>query len=223
MNLNSLKELDLQKLLATARNLDPERMGSWPLPFRAAVWVFIALAVLAGGWEFIISDNETQLNQARQQEVSKKNDFESKAFKAANLNLYRKQLADMELTFGTLLKQLPKEAEVPGLLEDISQTGQGSGLDFDSITLLPEERKQFYAEDPIDVRVRGDYHAFGSFVSGIAALPRIVTLHDFRISPVGAARSPGDNSPPLLYMQITAKTYRYLDEDHGNKDKGGKH
>ncbi len=223
MNLNSLKEIDVQKFLATARNLDPERMGSWPLVFRMGVWVFIALFVVAGGWEFFVSDNLTQLSQARQQEVSKKNDFESKAFKAANLNLYRKQLADMELTFGTLLKQLPKEAEVPGLLEDISQTGLGSGLDFDSITLLPEVRKQFYAEDPIDVRVRGDYHAFGSFVSGIAALPRIVTLHDFRITPVDAARAPGDNTPPLLYMQITAKTYRYLDVDHSKNDQGGKH
>ena len=127
----------------------------------------------------------------------------------------------MEDSFGALLRQLPKETEVPGLLEDINQTGLGSGLDFESINLLPEVTQEFYAEDPIDIKVKGDYHAFGSFVSGIAALPRIVTLHDFKVVPVGT-RAAGDNAPPLLSMDITAKTYRYLDKKSDKSAAGDK-
>ncbi len=226
LNMEAIKNFDFERFQASVRNLDPERIGSWPLPFRVAVWVLIALVIVVGGYELLLSSEFDQLKVARDQEVTKKSDYEAKAFKAINLNLYRKQLADMENSFGTLLRQLPKEAEVPGLLEDITQTGLGSGLDFDSINLLPEKKKEFYAEDPINIKVKGDYHAFGSFVSGIAALPRIVTLHDFHISPVGA-RIPGDNSPPLLSMEILANTYRYLDSsgsgDKPGNSKGGAH
>ncbi|NNM52309.1 MAG: type 4a pilus biogenesis protein PilO [Pseudomonadales bacterium] len=220
MSLDALKSLDLEKLQASWRSLDPENIGGWPLPFRVLIWVLIVVVIFFGGYMLLVSAKLDQLKGAQQAEVSKKADFESKAFKASNLDVYHKQLSEMEDSFGALLRQLPKETEVPGLLEDINQTGLGSGLDFEAINLLPEQVKDFYAEDPIDIKVKGDYHAFGSFVSGIAALPRIVTLHDFKVTPVGV-RAAGDNAPPLLEMDITAKTYRYLDKQT-DKTAGGK-
>ena len=140
--------------------------------------------------------------------------YEQKAFKAHNLEQFRSQLAEMEQTFGALLKQLPKDTEVPGLLEDITHTGLGSGLEFESIELKDEAKKEFYVELPIDIKVIGDYHAFGAFVSGVAALPRIVTLHDFHIVPPKDKALAGLG---LLAMDVTAKTYRYASADESPK------
>ena len=142
-------------------------------------------------------------------------DFEQKVFKANNLDVYKKQLADMETSFGSLLKQLPKDTEVPELLEDVTHTGLGSGLEFDGINLGTEVSKEFYAELPITIKVHGDYHAFGAFVSGVSALPRIVTLHDLKILPL--QNKFADNGAPVLTMEITAKTYRYNDSPVENK------
>ncbi len=219
MKLEDLKRLDLQKLQASWRSLDPENIGAWPLPFRVAIWLAIVAIIVFGGYMVFITGQIDALQQARADEVTKKADFENKAFKAANLAVYKKQLADMEESFGALLRQLPKETEVPGLLEDISQAALGSGLDVQSISLQSEKMQDFYAEDPIQIKVQGDYHAFGSFVSAIAALPRIVTLHDFSIAPVSASATASSGSP-LLAMNITAMTYRYLDQ--GELDKKGK-
>ncbi len=227
MKLEDLKRIDLQKLQASWRSLDPENIGAWPLPFRVGIWLAIVAVLLFGGYMVFITGQIDALQQARAEEVTKKADFENKAFKAANLAVYKKQLADMEESFGALLRQLPKETEVPGLLEDISQAALGSGLDVQSINLQAEKMQDFYAEDPIQIKVQGDYHAFGSFVSAIAALPRIVTLHDFSIAPVSHNATASSGSP-LLGMSITAMTYRYLDKgeldklDKKGKDKAGK-
>ncbi len=222
MKLEDLKKLDLQQLQASWRSLDPENIGAWPLPFRILIWVLIVVAIVFGAYMLFISDQLEALHQAQAAEVTKKADFENKAFKAANLAVYKKQLADMEDSFGALLRQLPKETEVPGLLEDISQAALGSGLDVQSIDLQAEKMQDFYAEDPIQIKVQGDYHAFGSFVSAIAALPRIVTLHDFSIAPASSA-SIASSGSPLLGMSITAMTYRYLDKNEsGKNDKNGK-
>ena len=182
-----------------------ENAGTWPV----VVKIFIALIVLAMvlfiGYTFQLSQLEKQLQRAVSQEASLKRDFEVKAFKVANLGAYKQQMTEMEESFGTLLRQLPSDTEVPGLLEDITQTGLGSGLEFKSIKLLPERKAEFYVELPIEIRVVGGYHEIGAFVSSLASLPRIVTLHDFVIK---QGKLPG-----ALEMIITAKTYRYTEKD----------
>jgi type IV pilus assembly protein PilO len=143
-----------------------------------------------------------QLAQVERKELDLKKEFEDKAFKAANLDALRKQMVEMEQSFGALVSQLPTDTEVPGLLEDITNKGVESGLEIKSIKLQPEVSKEFYIELPINIEVTGSYHDFGTFVSGIAALPRIVTLHDFKISA-------DPKTPGTLSMSIAAKTYRY--------------
>lgn len=209
------KPFDLQEAINNLQSLDPENIGSWPVGVKALIWVLTFVAILFVGYMLDISSISEELEVARQEEVAKKQDFESKAFKAANVDVYRNQLKDMEESFGALLRQLPTDTEVPGLLEDITHTGLGSGLEFKTIDLESERALDFYSELPIKVLVKGDYHSFGGFVSGIAALPRIVTLHDFKVAPVGVARREGDFGPPVLEMQITAKTYRYVDKAAG--------
>ena len=154
------------------------------------------------------------LERVEATEVALRKEFEDKSFRAANLEAYKEQLAEIEERFSGLLKQLPKDSEVPGLLEDITQMGLNSGLEFESITLKPEVAKQFYVELPINIVVRGSYHDLATFVSSVAGLPRIVTLNDFVIEPVNVA------SPDLLTMNIVAKTYRYNDAGD-TSDAGG--
>ncbi|EEF24546.1 conserved hypothetical protein, partial [Ricinus communis] len=148
---------------------------------------------------------------AESHEADLKREFEDKAYKAANLEALRKQLAEMQASFGALVSQLPSDTEVPGLLEDITNKGVESGLEIKSIKLEPEQTKEFYVELPISIEVTGSYHDFGTFVSGIAGLPRIVTLQNFKIAP--ANKTPGgkdaDAGPGVLSMSISAKTYRY--------------
>jgi type IV pilus assembly protein PilO len=138
------------------------------------------------------------------QEVTLKQEYEKKAFQVANLDAYRQQMVDMEESFGALISQLPSDTEVPGLLEDITNKGLLNGLSISSIDLQPEVSREFYVELPIAIVATGSYHDLGAFVSGMAGLPRIVTLHDFVIS------GNGENSA-ALNMNITAKTYRYKD------------
>jgi len=163
----------------------------------------LMLLVLALGYTFYLSDLEDQLNLKREEESTLKEQFATKAHMAANLELYTQQMKEMETSFGVLLRQLPSDTEVPGLLEDITRTGLGSGLEFEEIKLLPEVTQQFYIELPIQITVTGAYHDLATFVSGVAGLPRIVTLHDFDIAPA----SP--EGGPKLRMSILAKTYRY--------------
>ena len=157
------------------------------------------------GYYLHLNDMLDERERVAKKEIELKQEYESKAFKAANLEVFRKQMEDMEKSFGALVKQLPSDTEVPGLLEDITHTGLGSGLEIDSIKLQPEQNSEFYVELPIEIQVRGGYHDLGSFVSGVASLPRIVTLHDFAIKPT--------ESGGLLAMTITAKTYRYNEEE----------
>lgn len=187
-------------------DLDLNNVGSWPAAVKVISGVLVAVLMLALGYFFFIQDMEAQLEAARNTEATLKEQFTNKAFQAANLDPYKIQMLEMENTFGALLRQLPSDTEVPGLLEDITRTGLGSGLDFEEIKLLPEAAQQFYIELPIQITVVGAYHDLATFVSGVASLPRIVTLHDFDIKPLEGA------SPGKLRMSILAKTYRYNDE-----------
>ncbi|HEX5340600.1 MAG TPA: type 4a pilus biogenesis protein PilO [Gammaproteobacteria bacterium] len=210
---------DLNKKFQELQNLDPKNMGSWPLYARILVLVGVFVAVIFAGYWFLIRDMRTQLADTAKKEITLKQEFEEKAARAANLDVYKKQLEEMTKSFGTMLRQLPGQTEIPNLLQDISQTAQVDGLKQDMFRPENEIRKDFYAEKPIYIVVEGNYHAFGKFVSDVAALPRIVTVHDIDIKPQG--KDPKGND---LIMTMTAKTYRYLAEGSGGtrKKKGGK-
>ena len=198
-SLESLRKVNLSEL-------DANNLGSWPTPVKVIAAALLLIAVLALGYNFHLKDLQAQLDQQRSQEETLKQQFATKAGQAANLEAYRQQMVEMEQSFGALLRQLPSDTEVPGLLEDITRTGLGSGLEFEEIKLLPEVTQQFYIELPIQIRVVGTYHDLATFVSGAASLPRIVTLHDFDIKPLGGA------GEAKLRMGILAKTYRYNDK-----------
>jgi type IV pilus assembly protein PilO len=190
------------------RSLDTSDPGRWPLPIRAgAVAIVFAAAVAMGIWILVINQEMPGLRAAERQEIDLRAQFEDRQRKAANFDAYRAQLAEIERDFGAMLRQLPGKTEVPSLLVDISQTGLGAGLEEQTFTPTGEIQKDFYAELPIKLRYTGSYHELGNFVSGIAALPRIVTLHDISIRPVNGA------NPDELVLDVTAKTYRYLDEE----------
>lgn len=182
--------------------LDAENIGSWPPIVRGFVCFFMMLLVFGLGYKYHIEDIRERLAQAKSQEVTLKEQFSLRAFQAAHLEEYKEQLVLMEHSFGALLKQLPGDTEVPGLLEDITNAGLNSGLAFEEIKLQPESVQQFYVELPIRVRVEGDYHDLATFVTKVASMPRIVTLHDFNLKPVGG-------SAKRLSMDIMMKTYRY--------------
>jgi type IV pilus assembly protein PilO len=207
----------LQELLDQLRNLDPNDPGRWPLGVRlGTVILLFVVAAASGYWFFVWKSLHPVLLDARAKETELFNTLESKARKAANLQAYKSQLAEMEKSFGAMLRQLPNKTEVPNLLVDISQTGLAAGLEEKLFQPQGEVRKDFYAELPITIRLTGGYHEMGNFASGIAALPRIVTLHDIEITPAGKEGSPGN-----LVLNVTAKTYRYLDEDE-QATEGGK-
>ncbi|MCF7534434.1 type 4a pilus biogenesis protein PilO [Pseudomonas petrae] len=206
--LDSLKKIDIN-------DLDINNLGSWPAAVKTIAGALLLALVLAGGYFFYIQDMQAQLDQSRGEETALKEQFATKAYQAANLAAYKSQMVEMENTFGALLRQLPSDTEVPGLLEDITRTGLGSGLEFEEIKLLPEEAQQFYIELPIQITVTGSYHDLATFASGVASLPRIVTLHDFEIKPLDA------KSPGKLRMSILAKTYRYNDKGLQNVDTKG--
>ena len=186
-------------------DLDLDNVGSWPVSIKVLIWLILLVAVLAGGYYYHIEGLQLQLVQAEEKEVALKKDFEKKAFEAANLDAYRQQMVEMEESFGALVSQLPSDTEVPGLLEDITNKGLLNGLTIASISLQTERAQEFYVELPIAIAASGSYHDLGAFISGMAGLPRIVTLHDFQLT------ADGEN-PNNLSMQILAKTYRYKDE-----------
>jgi type IV pilus assembly protein PilO len=189
------------------RSLDTSDPGRWPLPFRVVAVGLAFVAVLAFGiYMFVVKEEMPFLERSQQEEVELRATFEDRQRKAANFDAYRAQLADIERDFGAMLRQLPGKTEVPNLLVDISQTGLGAGLEERLFQPTGEIQKDFYAELPIKLRYTGSYHELGNFVSGIAALPRIVTLHDITIRPVN------NDSFDELTLDVTAKTYRYLDE-----------
>jgi type IV pilus assembly protein PilO len=186
-------------------DIDFNNVGSWPGPLKLIAMLLALALMLGGGYFFYLTDKQQVLERVQSKERELRSDFEAKSFQATNLEVYRQQKREMEETFGTLLRQLPSDTEVPGLLEDITRAALENELKIESITLQAERRSQFYVELPIDISVEGDYHRFGAFVSAVANLSRIVTLHDFNIAP--QARTDG------LKMTIMAKTYRYLEED----------
>jgi len=201
------------------RQLDFKDIGRWPFLFRAlGVTLVLVITTVALVWYFVWGDNgnRPQLLKARAEQQSLWAIFDEKQRKAANLEAYRQQLAEIERTFGAMLRQLPGKTEVPSLLVDISQTGLAAGLQERLFQPGSETKMDFYAELPIKIQLTGGFHEFGLFVSGIAALPRIVTLHDLEITR-GATRSTSRGSAPApsdeLTLNLTAKTYRYLDED----------
>ncbi len=193
--------MDPQKL----NELDLSEAGNWPRPAKAVAIVLVCAAVAAAGYWFDLRHQIDTLNQARTQEASLKQQFTIKQAKAANLKVYKRQMAQIEETFEVMLHQLPGRTEVADLLVDITQTGLSAGLTFELFKPQQEAPKTFYAELPIQIRVRGHYHEFGKFISGIAALPRIVTVDDIRITPVE------NDSEGTLVMELTAYTYRYLE------------
>lgn len=198
-SLESLKKVDLAEL-------DLNNLGSWPPVVKVITAILLVVVVLVLGYNFHVKDLQEQLDRAASEEETLKSQFSTKAFQAANLEAYKDQMKEMETSFGALLRQLPSDTEVPGLLEDITRTGLGSGLEFEEIKLLPEVAQQFYIELPIQIVVVGGYHDLATFVSGVSSLPRIVTLHDFAIKPVEGQGS------SKLRMSILARTYRYNDE-----------
>jgi type IV pilus assembly protein PilO len=197
MELSKLNELDLSNI------------GEWPTPIKAIV-ILIGCIGLAVAIYYLDTESQLlRLDQERTTEAELRQSFETKQRKAANLEAYRQQIQEMEESFGAMLRQLPDRTEVAALLVDVSQTGLAAGLEFQLFQPQGEQSKEFYAELPIDVRVTGHYHEFGRFISGLAALPRIVTIHDVKIGNTG-----GDSGAEgaKLTLQATVRTYRYLDE-----------
>jgi len=195
-------------VLEELRSLDPRDPGRWPLAVRAgAVAVWLLALTFALGYVLVWQNQSPALEQAQNEEQKLRQEYRYKHGKAVNLEVYKQQLKDVERSFGALLRQLPGKTQVPNLLVDISQTGLAAGLQEKLFQPGPEVKKDFYAELPIKIRLTGSYHQFGEFVSGIAALPRIVTLHDIEIKPESK------DSYDQLTLDLTAKTYRYLDEE----------
>ncbi|MEL7297462.1 MAG: type 4a pilus biogenesis protein PilO [Pseudomonadota bacterium] len=191
------------------QSLDFNDVGRWPLPFRIGAIVLIFAVVLAAGvYMTIVKDKQLKLESEQRKEVDLKATFEQKQNKAANYQAYADQLVEMRESFGAMLRQLPGETEIPNLITDISQTGLAAGLEEKLFQPQEEIQRDFYAEKPIKIRLTGSYHAFANFASSVAALPRIVTLHDINIVP-------DQNRPTTLILDVTAKTYRYLEEDEG--------
>ena len=195
-------------LVEELQSLDVNDVGRWPLVFRAAVIAIVFVLVVGLGiYWFIVKDKAPQLERVQEEEEQLRITFERKQRKAANYDAYKAQLAQIEQSFGTMLRQLPGETEIPSLIVDISQTGLAAGLQEKLFIPRGEVPRDFYAEKPISIRLAGSYHEIGNFVSGIAALPRIVTLHDINITREDA------QSFDKLSIEVTAKTYRYLDEE----------
>ncbi|HET7202587.1 MAG TPA: type 4a pilus biogenesis protein PilO [Steroidobacteraceae bacterium] len=204
---------NFQALLDQLRSLDPNDPGRWPLGVRIGTAVLLFVLAAAGSYYFFVWKSQRPLLlEARAKETELMTELQTKARRAANLDAYRAQLAEMEKSFGAMLRQLPNKTEVPNLLVDISQTGLAAGLEEKLFQPQGENKKDFYAELPISIRLTGDYHEMGRFASGIAALPRIVTLHDIEIAPATKGGNRDLNTGDLV-LNVTAKTYRYLEED----------
>ena len=201
MNLQELNELDFSNI------------GNWP----GVVKAFLVLVLCVGlgvGWYYY--DTEEQLlglDKVEKKELELRKEFERKQAKAVNLEKYKKQLEEMRESFGAMLRQLPNKTEVADLLVDVSQTGLAAGLEFELFDPQGEVQREFYAELPIKIKVQGGYHEFGEFISGLAARPRIVTIHNVVVTSKAAKARGGGSNDGQLVMEATAKTYRYLDEE----------
>ncbi len=192
--------MDRKFSLEDLNNLDLNDIGNWPAAAKSLVVVVFALLIAYLGYSFFVKDTIEQLERAELQEQELRQTYRIRYAQAVNLELYKKQMVEMEQTFSYLLKQLPATHETPGLLDDITYAGTSSGLTFVKINWMPEIEKEFYTELPIKIDVVGDYHQFGNFVSEVAKLPRIVSLHDFNVSM---------DTEERLVFNVVAKTYRY--------------
>ena len=207
MNLDELNELDFGNI------------GVWPWPVKIVLILLVCILLSVAFYYVDTQEQLLQLERTEKEEVTLRKDFEQKQAKAASLGKYKQQLEEMRQSFGAMLRQLPNKTEVAELLVDVSQTGLAAGLEFELFQPTGEAPKEFYAELPIKLKVLGGFHEFGEFISGLAALPRIVTIHDVKILPLaekaaakkqGGSRKPGGGAK--LVLEATAKTYRYLEE-----------
>jgi type IV pilus assembly protein PilO len=197
--LDKINEFDIN-------DIDWENMGSWPLIGKGVFCSIIAVAILIGGYFMMLEPMQVKLTRESKQEIKLKKDFENKAFQVANLDEYKSQMIEMEQSFKSILKQLPRDTEVPGLIDDISLAALNNGLDLKMISPQKQISTEFYNELPIQIEVEGDFHELGAYVSSVASLPRIVTLHDFSITTKG-------KDSDSLSLKILAKTYRYNEGD----------
>lgn len=198
LDFSELKNFDIN-------SLDANNLGSAPAAVRFIIIVLIFVGILGAGYYFDTKGQLATLEREERKEAELKRKFEGKARQAANLEAYKAQLEEIRIAFGAMLKQLPSDTEIPSLLRDISETGLSSGLKIDLFEPKGEIKKGFYAEKPIKLDVQGSYEEIAAFVSGVAALPRIVTMHDINLQP-------GKDSASTISMTATAKTYRYLDK-----------
>lgn len=207
----------MEDILESLKNFDPDQLndfnnvGSWPIAVKSILWMLVFVGVVAGGYFFHITNLQEELQKVESREVELRKEYENKAMEAALLEDYRIQQKEMEERFDNILRQLPSDTEIPGLIEDINNVGLKNGLSFQSIDLQAERKHEFYIEKPIKIVVTGSYHDLGAFVSDVADLSRIVTLQDFTIQPAktkGNSAGEGD----ILQMSIIAKTYRYNDQ-----------
>ena len=192
------------------KNLDPNNPGLWPKPIQIVLFILLFIALLFAGWKFDITKKRDQLAALEKKETEKIEILKVRQRKAANLNALKEQMKEMDISFGDMVRQLPNQTEVAGLLVDISQTGLGAGLEFKLFEPKAENPKEFYAVLPISIKVVGNYHQFGEFISGLAQLPRIVTAHEIKIKSEQANEKA---RIPILEMNTIAKTYRALEED----------
>jgi type IV pilus assembly protein PilO len=192
-------------------HLEPDNIGTAPLGIKLGVFITLFVMIIAAGIYFDTQDQLKVLERHEKKEIELKEEFKVKADQAAKLELYKEQLAEMEASFGALLRQLPETTEVESLLIDVSQTGLAAGLEVKKFKPSAEEKKGFYAELPISLEVSGSYHQLATFISGIASLPRIVTISDMKLEPF--EKQEEISTSGKLKMSATAKTYRYLQED----------
>lgn len=205
------KKMTVEQFFQQFNTLDMNNYGSWPLSVKVTCWIFILLAVAALGYFVVVQKQLETIANAQAREQSLLNEFKEKESKLRNLQQYQTQLQEMEANFNQQLEQLPKETEIPSLVEDINLTGVNSGLKFKNIRLEKEIKQEFFIEQPISMEASGDYHAFGAFATGIAALPRIVTLHDFTVEAKEDTQKKSDI--PVVSYAVKAKTYRYVGVD----------
>lgn len=207
----SMPKIDFQQIIDDFRHMNPNDPGSWHRIPKIAVLFGLFVVILIAGWWFVWSDQLTELDTKQREELSLKQQYVEKKRQAVNLELYTQQLADIDRSFGALLKQLPNKSEIEALLIEVNQAGLGRGLQFELFRPAQEQVKDFYAELPIVVKINGSYHDFGAFAADIAKLPRIVTLNNLSIAP---AKDGG-----ILTMDATTKTFRYLDDEEIAKQK----
>lgn len=208
----ALPKFDFQAFADDFRDLNPNDPGAWPLAPKASLLLALFVVIVAAGWWFLWSDQLTELEGKQREEETLKQQFLDKKRQAVNLDLYIQQLAEIDRSFGALLKQLPNKSEIEALLIEVNQAGLGRGLQFELFRPGQEQVKEFYAELPITVKINGSYHDFGAFAADIAKLPRIVTLNNIQVAPLPNG---------VLTLDATTKTFRYLEEAEVAKQKQG--